>query len=113
MRSWHAVGLEPGALDSPVAGLNPEQRLRLHLSRAAANRPEFLLLEHPTSQLPDAGAAARVGEVMRTLSDARGFGWLTLGEDRAFADAAGATRLSLTPATGVVSQEKSGWRRWF
>lgn len=107
------VGLESAVLDSPVGGLNTEQRLRLHLSRAAANKPEFLLLEHPTAQLENAAAATRAGSVLRALSDARGFGWLSIGEDEAFADAAGATRLSVTPATGVVARTKSGWRRWF
>jgi len=107
------VGLEPAMLDTPVGNLTAEQRLRLHLSRAAANGPEFMLLEHPTSQLEDAAAAARAGKVLRAISDARGFGWLSIGEDEAFADAAGATRMSVTPATGVVAAAKSGWRRWF
>jgi len=106
------VGLESAVLDSPVGGLNTEQRLRLHLSRAAANKPEFLLLEHPTAQLENAAAATRAGSVLRALSAARGFGWLSIGEDEAFADAAGATRLSVTPATGFVVRKKSGWRRW-
>jgi simple sugar transport system ATP-binding protein len=107
------VGLEPAVLDAPVGGLTAEQRLRLHLSRAAANGPEFLLLEHPTAQLEDAQAAARTGKVLRTISESRGFGWLSIGEDEAFAEAAGARRMSLAPATGVVAQVKSGWRRWF
>ena len=107
------VGLEPALLDTPVGGLTAEQRLRLHLSRAAANGPQFLLLEHPTAQLEDAAAAARTGKVLRAISGARGFGWLSIGEDEAFAEAAGATRISVTPATGVVAAAKSGWRRWF
>ena len=106
------VGLGETGLDGAVAKLSAEQRLRLHLSRAAANRPQFLLLEHPAAQLEDAAAAARTGKTLRALSDARGFGWLAIGEDATFADAAGATRLALAPATGVVSREKSGWRRW-
>jgi len=107
------VGLEPAVLDAPVGGLTAEQRLRLHLSRAAANGPQFLLLEHPTAQLENAAAAARTGKVLRAISESRGFGWLSIGEDEAFAEAAGATRISVTPATGVVAAAKSGWRRWF
>lgn len=107
------VGLEPALLDTPVGNLTAEQRLRLHVSRAAANGPEFLLLEHPTAQLEDAAAAARTGKALRTISESRGFGWLSIGEDEAFAEAAGATRMSVTPATGVVARSKSGWRRWF
>jgi simple sugar transport system ATP-binding protein len=107
------VGLEPAALDAPVGGLTTEQRLRLHLARAAANGPEFMLLEHPTAQLENAAAAARAGHVLRAIGESRGFGWLSIGEDEAFAEAAGATRLSLAPATGVIARAKSGWRRWF
>jgi ABC-type ATPase involved in cell division len=107
------VGLEPAVLDTPVGGLTTEQRLRLHLSRAAANGPQFMLLEHPAAQLENAAAAARAGKVLRALSESRGFGWLAIGEDEAFAEAAGATRVSVTPATGVVAAVKSGWRRWF
>ena len=107
------VGLDGRLLDAPVSGLGAEQRLRLHLARASANAPEFLLLEHPTAQLDDAAASGRVGEALRALSEARGFGWLSIGEDEAFADAAGASRLAVAPATGVVAAEKSGWRRWF
>ena len=107
------VGLDPGLLDAPVSRLGAEQRLRLHLARAAANGPEFILLEHPTAQLEDAAASGRAGEALRGLSETRGFGWLSIGEDAAFADAAGASRIALAPATGVVSPEKSGWRRWF
>ena len=107
------VGLEPAVLDAPVGGLTAEQRLRLHLSRAAANLPQFLLLEHPTAQLEEAAAAARTGKVLRAISESRGFGWLSIGEDEAFAEAAGATRMSVTPATGVIAAVKSGWRRWF
>jgi ABC-type branched-subunit amino acid transport system ATPase component len=107
------VELDAALLDTPAGNLTAEQRLRLHLSRAAANQPEFLLLEHPTAQLENAEAATRAGAVLRAISESRGFGWLTIGEDQAFADAAGATRLSVTPATGVVASPKSGWRRWF
>jgi ABC-type ATPase involved in cell division len=107
------VGLEPAVFNAPVGNLTTEQRLRLHLSRAAANGPEFMLLEHPAAQLEDAASAARTGKVLRALSEARGFGWLAIGEDEAFAEGAGATRMSVTPATGVVAAVKSGWRRWF
>ena len=107
------VGLEPPLLDKPAGGLTAEQRLLLHLSRAAANGPSFLLLEHPAAQLENAESAARAGKALRTLSDARGFGWLAIGEDQAFAEAAGAPQMKVAPATGVIASAKSGWRRWF
>ena len=58
------------------------------------------MLEHPTARLQDPARSARVGETLRALSDARGFGWIALTEDESFAEAAGGTRLTLNAATG-------------
>jgi hypothetical protein len=73
------------------------------LSRAAANGRSSCCWSIRTAQLENAEAAARAGKVLRAMSESRGFGWLSIGEDEAFAEAAGATRLSVTPATGVVA----------
>ena len=107
------VGLPADALERKVTQLSEEERLRLHLGRATANRPELLLLEHPTSRLNEPVVSSRFGQTLAAFADARGFGFLAMTEDARFADAARATRLSLDPATGGVAAEKSGWRRWF
>ena len=106
------VGLAPERLDRPASQLTEEERLRVHLSRAALVGPELLMLEHPTARLQDPARSARVGETLRALSDARGFGWIALTEDESFAEAAGGTRLALNAATGELRAAK-GWRRWF
>jgi putative ABC transport system ATP-binding protein len=106
------AGFEASA-DRPVAGLNEEDRLRLHLARAIANGPEMLMLEHPTAQLGDRDAAARIGETLRKLSETYGFGWIALTEDAAFAEAARGAVIDLNAATGELAPPKRGWRTWF
>ena len=107
------AGFEADALERPVGGLSGEDRLRLHLARAVANGPEMVMLEHPTAQLTDPAASTRIGETLRTLSDAYGFGWIALTEDAAFAGAARGTVLELSPATGELAAPKRGWRSWW
>ena len=106
------ASLPAATLDQPVNSLDAEGRLRLHLARAAATTPALVLLEHPTSQMTDQAASARIGETLRTMADARGFGWIALSEDEAFASASGATVLALDGATGELAPPKRGWRRW-
>ena len=107
------AGFDAGALARPVGALTAEERLRLHLARAVANGPEMLMLEHPTAQLTDREASSRIGETMRGLSDAYGFGWIALTEDAAFAEAARGAVLELNAATGELAAPKRGWRTWF
>jgi hypothetical protein len=73
----------------------------------------MVMLEHPTAQLTDPAASTRMGETLRTLSDAYGFGWIALTEDAAFAGPARGTVLELSPATGELAAPKRGWRSWW
>ena len=107
------AGFDADALDRPVGGLSAEHRLRLHLARAVANGPEMLMLEHPTAELGDRDASARIGETLGKLSDIYKFGWIALTEDAAFAEAARGTVLELNPLTGKLAPPKTGWRNWF
>jgi ABC-type transporter Mla maintaining outer membrane lipid asymmetry ATPase subunit MlaF len=106
------VGLASDCLDRPVAELDDVGRLQLHLARAIANRPAMVMLEHPTSQLDARDASARFGQALRSVSDARGFGWIALSEDQAFADASGGRVMVLDAASGRLSSAGKGWRRW-
>ena len=107
-----AVSLSESALDQPVNALDAEARLRVHLARAASVGPSLVLLEHPTSTLDQREASARAGETLKSVADARGFGWIALSEDEAFAAASGATVLALDAASGDLAPPKKGWRRW-
>lgn len=106
------AGFVGGALEKPVAELDAEDRLRLHLTRAVANGPALLLLEHPTAKLGNADASRRFGETLKRLTISRGCGWVALTEDEAFVAAAGGAILELSPATGELAAPMRGWRRW-
>ena len=107
------VGLAPDRLERPVGELTDEERLRLHLARAVANGPAIVLLEHPTSRLTGPGAPTRFGRTLEGVSSKRGFGWIALSNDPAFAEASGGRVLQLDAATGTLTGAKRGWRRWF
>ena len=103
------AGLAADRLEAPAATLAPEERVRVHLARALAPRPEILLLEHPTARV-DTPGAARFGALLRQIAEAREIGFVALTEDPAFATATGATRLRLKPATGEVQPDARRWR---
>lgn len=107
------AGLAPERLDRPSSEISAEERVRLHLARAVAGGPELLMLEHPTAHLDQGAASARLGDTLKTLSASRGFGWIAISEDDAFASASGGTRLRLDAATGAIKPVASGWRKWF
>jgi predicted ABC-type transport system involved in lysophospholipase L1 biosynthesis ATPase subunit len=106
------VGLASDRLDEAAATLTAEERVRVHVARALAPRPEILLLEHPTARV-DPPAAGRLGDALRAIAETRRIGFVALTEDAAFARATGATRLRLVPATGELRPEPTRWwPRW-
>jgi len=107
------VGLAADRIDGPVNALSELERLQLHLARAAANGPRLILLEHPTVALDQPADSRRFGEIVRAFSDTRGFGFVALSNDAAFAKATAARQLKLDPATGSVSEVPRGWKAWF
>lgn len=106
------VDLESGRLGAPAGTLTPEERVRVHLARALAAGPHMLILEHPTSPLATAEARGAFGRLVSRVAAGRDIGWVAISEDEVFAEATGARRLALAPATGVIGEFKKGWRRW-
>jgi ABC-type sugar transport system ATPase subunit len=105
------VGLDLARLDAAASTLLPAERLLVHLARALVQRPELVLLEHPTASLPDADARATFGRVLRSATGARRAGWMAMTEDAVFAAAAEGVRLRVRRETGAVAPERS-WRFW-
>lgn len=105
------VGLGAATLDAPVSALTAAERLRVHLARAIAHRPGFVLLERPTAHLESAAARRAFGELLATVSAARGFGWLAATNDLDFAAGTAAPRLALD-SSGVVRETRRSARRW-
>ena len=109
-----AAGLPLNRLDEPASTLNALDRVRAHLARAMAMKPAILILEHPTAKLEHADHSSTLGETLRAAADTRGFGWIALTADEAFARASGAKVLKLQPATGELPQVRAGfWERVF
>jgi len=108
-REANDVGLPFDRMDGPVSALSGIERLRLHLARATTVGPELVMLEHPTMALDQAGQSTSFGETLKSLSAARGFGWIAISEDEAFATASGGTRVRLEPATGAIKSVAVGW----
>jgi putative ABC transport system ATP-binding protein len=107
------VGLSSDRLGMAATTLSEDARLRVHLARAAAIAPELVMLEHPTAGLDQAASSAGFGDALRTLSASRGFGWIAISEDQAFAAASGGTVLRLDAATGEIKPAAGSWRTWF
>jgi ABC-type lipoprotein export system ATPase subunit len=105
------VGLDPARLHGPVNALSAGERLTVHLARAAAGGPRIVMLEHPTAALDQAAESTRFGETLRAFSGLRGFGWIAISEDPAFAEASGGTRLRLDAASGEIKKADGFWRR--
>jgi ABC-type sugar transport system ATPase subunit len=100
------VGLAAGRLEQPVRELTPLERLRLHLARAVAPRPELLILEHPTAALRDRAQAAELGRAVERVTGARGLAIVALTGDDGFARASGAVRYRLDRERGVVRRRQ-------
>ena len=90
-----AAGLARDRLDAPVSALTPAERMRLHLARAMAMRPELVLLEHPTASIETADERASFGDTLRVAAVARGFGFLALSNDPEFAAGTGGRVMKL------------------
>jgi ABC-type lipoprotein export system ATPase subunit len=103
------VGLRADCVDGPVNALSERERLQLHLARAAANGPRLILLEHPTTALDQKTDSRRFGEIVRGLSEARGFGWIAITNDDEFAKGTRGQRLRLDQASGAIKLDGGSW----
>jgi ABC-type transporter Mla maintaining outer membrane lipid asymmetry ATPase subunit MlaF len=103
------VGLDVAVLSARVGELSAASRVRVHLARALALRPQVLLLEHPTAALTPEEASA-FGRQLSAVADPRKIGWLALTADESFASAAGGRQGQLVAASGQVREWRA--RRW-
>ena len=106
-----AAGLARDRLDAPVSALTPSDRVRLHLARAMAMRPDLVLLEHPTASIEAAAERAAFGDTLRVAADARGFGLLALSSDAEFAAGTGGRELRLLEDGSLNEMRSRRYRR--
>ncbi|HEY2140918.1 MAG TPA: ABC-F family ATP-binding cassette domain-containing protein [Solirubrobacteraceae bacterium] len=97
-----ALGMFPGGIDTPIAGLSGGERRRIALARLLLDPPELLLLDEPTNHLDLEG----VDWLAHHLAARRG-SLLVVTHDRWFLDAACTATWEL--ADGAVHRYEGGY----
>ena len=101
--------LDPDRWLPVTAGdLPADIRVLAHLARALALGPQFVLVEHPTVDVPPDARAALAAAIAR-VCDARRVAALIVTNDEAFAKAVAPRNLRLDGATGQLKPVKKGW----
>jgi predicted ABC-type transport system involved in lysophospholipase L1 biosynthesis ATPase subunit len=95
------VGIPAEVFQVAAGGTTPDTRMRIHLARALALGPRFLIAEHPSANLPRDTVAAFGADLAR-LARSRGLALLALTADDDLAKAMGGQRLDLVAATGEL-----------
>jgi ABC-type transporter Mla maintaining outer membrane lipid asymmetry ATPase subunit MlaF len=102
-------GVEPARWLGVRAGDLPgEVRVLAHLARALALNPEFIVVEHPTADVPPAAREGLARAVARAC-DGRRVATLVLTNDEVFAKIVAPRNLKLDGATGALRPLKRGW----
>lgn len=96
-------------LDRPAGDAPPEVRMRGHLARGVALGPSLLLIEHPTSAIPEPARAALADDIVR-VTDARRIAALIITLDQPFAARVAHRTLTLDGSTGELAPLR---KRWF
>ena len=105
-------GLAAEDLGRQAGELPTHARVRAHLARAIALKPELLLIEHPTVDVADTERLALAKDIA-TAAGGRGAATLIVTTDVEFAEAVAHRSLALQPATGALVpwKKKRGWFR--
>ena len=105
------VGLRVEQLAAVTGEAPPDVRMRVHLARALALRPQIVLLEHPTAAVPPEQVAAFARD-MRDVLDVHGVTTLAVSNDDVFCGIVAQRTYRLNAATGRLSTA-GRLRRWF
>ena len=102
-------GLDPERwLPAPAGELPPDVRMIAHLARALALAPSFLVIEHPSADVP-AGMREPLARAIARACDGRRLTALVLTNDEGFARMVAPRNLKLDGATGQLKPLKKGW----
>ena len=104
------VGLPLARLEAPTATLTDAERVRVHLARAIALGPDFVVVEHPMGSLDDR-ARDDLGTTIGAIAARRHLAVLLTRGDSILARAAAAKKMRLDRATGQLLREGL-LRRW-
>jgi len=105
-------GMAVSDLPRPAGELPQHVRVRAHLARAIALRPQLLIVEHPTADLADGERLPLAHDIAR-VAGGRGAATLVVTTDVDFAEVVAHRSLALQPATGALVpwKKKRGWFR--
>ena len=102
-------GLDPDKWLQVTAGALPaDVRVLAHLARALALGPKFVVVEHPTVDVPPDARTALAAAIARACGGRR-LATLIVTNDNGFAKAAAPRNLTLDGATGRLRPLKKGW----
>jgi ABC-type lipoprotein export system ATPase subunit len=105
-------GIDPDRWLGVRAGdLPADVRVKVHLARSLASRPEFMLIEHPTADVDRAHYGQLAADVVRACERA-GVTVLVLTNDETFARSVAPRNLKLDGATGALKPLAKGWFTW-
>lgn len=107
------VGIPAASLDHPPNAQSTGgaiERTNIHLARALAQKPEVLLLEHPTTSHGLTGQT--FGASVRAIADARNLTMIAISDDDRFARSCGARRYRVE-RDGTVNPAGFAIRRLF
>ena len=102
------VRLPDAMWSRPVRDLDQASRVRVRLGRALALDPAVVLLEHASVGLTREDRAV-LGADVRAIARGRGAATVTLTRDEDFAAAVATRVLTVDPATGRLTERRSGW----
>jgi ABC-type transporter Mla maintaining outer membrane lipid asymmetry ATPase subunit MlaF len=105
------VGIPKGQLNATTGDVPPDVRMRVHLARSIALRPQIVLLEHPTAGVPPELVGTFARDAARVLAT-ESLTTLAVSNDDVFCDIVTQRTYRLHPATGRLSAA-GRWRRWF
>ncbi len=101
------VGLEPSALDRPLAALSGGERARAGLAALLLARFDVVLLDEPTNDLDFDGLAR-----LERFLDEMPAGAVVVSHDRAFLDRVVTRILELEEGTRRATEYQGGWREY-
>lgn len=104
------VGIDETSLGRAAGDAPADVRMRVHLARAIALRPQVLLFEHPTLGVSPEVVPGFAHDTLRVVSEEE-LTVLAVTNDRVFTDLVAQRAYTLRPATGELVGTK-GWRRW-
>mgnify|MGYP001076584914 FL=1 len=104
------VGIAEASLGQLAGEAPADVRMRVHLARAVALRPQVLLFEHPTLGVSPEVVTGFAHNTLRVVSE-DALTVLAVTNDPVFTDLVAQRAYTLRPATGELVSNK-GWRRW-